>query len=140
MLSKEFGTHLTGRNIQTELFPFSFKEFLRWKEIEVKENDFHSPIVVAKIKNTFFEYLKVGGLPEFIQTSNYIFLKNLYNDILYRDVIARYNIRNEKTLIELLHFLVIRRYYKTLLFDPELLLVEQIQKQLHTTLHLKYSK
>jgi len=106
MLSKEFGTHLTGRNIQTELFPFSFKEFLRWKKIEIKKNDFHSPVIIAKIKNVFFEYLKVGGLPEFIQTSNYIFLKNLYNDILYRDVIARYNIRNEKTLIELLHFLI----------------------------------
>jgi len=106
MLSKEFGTHLTGRNIQTELFPFSFKEFLRWKKKEVQKNDFHSPIKVAKIKNAFSEYLRIGGLPEFIQTSNPIFLKNLYNDILYRDVIARYNIRNEKTLIELLHFLI----------------------------------
>ncbi len=106
MLSKEFGTHLTGRNIQIELFPFSFKEFLRWKKIEIKKNDFHSPVIIAKIKNVFFEYLKVGGLPEFIQTSNYNFLKSLYNDILYRDVIARYNIRNEKTLIELLHFLI----------------------------------
>jgi uncharacterized protein len=106
MLSKELGTHLTGRNIQTELFPFSFKEFLRWKKVEVMKNDFHSPVKTAKIKNTFSEYLKIGGLPEFIQTSNHIFLKNLYDDILYRDVIARYKIKHEKTLIELLHFLI----------------------------------
>lgn len=106
MLSKELGTHLTGRNIQSELFPFSFAEFLRWKKLEIQKNDFHSPVKTAKIKNAFYEYIKTGGLPEFIQTSNHIFLKNLYDDILYRDVITRYGVKQEKTLVELLHYLI----------------------------------
>ncbi len=105
MLSKELGTHLTGRNIQSELFPFSFKEFLRWKKVEVEKNDLYSSVKVAKIKNLFDEFMKLGGLPEFLQTSNHVFLKGLFDDILYRDVMARYNIKHEKTLIELLHYL-----------------------------------
>jgi predicted AAA+ superfamily ATPase len=35
LLSSELGTHLTGRNIQLELYPFSFKEYLDYKEIKV---------------------------------------------------------------------------------------------------------
>ncbi len=106
MLSKEMGTHLTGRNIRNELYPFSFKEFLRWGKTELEKNDIYSPVKIAKIKQLFIEYVKTGGFPEFIKTGNQIFLKSLYDDILYRDVIARYKVQHEKALIELLHYLV----------------------------------
>jgi len=36
LLSKELGTHLTGRHVDLELFPFSFAEYLRAKQIEPK--------------------------------------------------------------------------------------------------------
>lgn len=106
MLSKEMGTHLTGRNIRSELYPFSFKEFLRWEKIEFGKNDIYNPVKTAKLRQLFSEYLKTGGFPEFIKTGNQIFLKSLYDDILYRDVIARYKVQHEKALVELLHYLV----------------------------------
>jgi predicted AAA+ superfamily ATPase len=106
MLSKEMGTYLTGRNIRTELYPFSFNEFIKWEKTEIREKDFLIPAKSAKIKNLFSKYLKTGGFPEFIQTENRNFLKSLYDDIIYRDIIARYKIKNEKALVELLHYLI----------------------------------
>ena len=65
MLSGELATHLTGRHIDFVLFPFSFKEFCIYKELDVqkiaKAYDTES---LAKIENLLFEYIEKGGLPE----------------------------------------------------------------------------
>lgn len=106
MLSRELGTHLTGRYIQTELFPFSFNEFLRFKKIKIEKNDFYSPRKSIALKKAFVDFVLSGGFPEFLQTKKNEYLKNLYENIIYRDVVARYNIRNARTLIEMLHFLI----------------------------------
>ncbi|MCK9400143.1 MAG: ATP-binding protein [Bacteroidales bacterium] len=106
MLSKELGTHLTGRNIQTELFPFSFNEYLRFKGIQLEKNDFYSAEKSTQLKKAFRNYILNGGFPEFLQTSHLQYLKNLYENIIYKDVIARYNIRNVKTITEMIHFLI----------------------------------
>lgn len=106
MLSAELGTHLTGRNIQTALFPFSFEEFLRFKEIPLDKNDFFSPAKSALLKKVFRDFVQNGGFPEYLQTAHLSYLKNLYENIIYKDVVSRYNIRNVKTLMEMLHYLI----------------------------------
>jgi uncharacterized protein len=106
MLSKELGTYLTGRNVQNQLFPFSFNEYLRFKGIQLEKNDFYSPEKSTELKKAFRNYLLIGGFPEFLQTSHPLYLKNLYENIIYKDVIARYNIRNVRTIIEMIHFLI----------------------------------
>ncbi len=106
MLSHELGTHLTGRHIQTELFPFSFAEFLRFNKIRIDKNNFYSPTKSTSLRKLFRDYVRQGGFPEFLQTKNQEYLKSLYENIIYRDVVARYNIRNTRTLIEMLHFLI----------------------------------
>ena len=106
MLSIELGTHLTGRYIQTELFPFSFGEYLRFNEIQFEKSDFYSSRKSIALKKAFNDYILHGGFPEFLQTKNPEYLKSLYESIIYRDVVARYNIRNARTLIEMLHFLI----------------------------------
>lgn len=106
MLSKEMGTQLTGRNVRSELFPFSFSEFLKWNEVDTDPLDFHSSTKKVKLKKLFKKYLEKGGFPEYIQTENEQFLKSLYDDIFFRDVVARYQIRKEKLLKELLHYLI----------------------------------
>ena len=106
MLSSEMGTHLTGRSVKTELFPFSFTEFLRFKGIETDEKSFYSEMQRAGIKKAFEEYAGAGGFPEFLKTPNTNYLQNIYENILYKDVIVRHKIRNERTLAELSHFLM----------------------------------
>lgn len=92
--------------MEFELYPFSFKEFLKFEDFTIERNDFYDTKKVIKIKKLFNEYLKNGGIPEFLKNNNVTYLKTLYDNILYRDVMNRYNLSNEKTLKELIYFLI----------------------------------
>lgn len=60
----------------------------------------------AAIKKHFAVYLKYGGMPEYLKYQNTTLLKRVYDDILYRDIVARYGIKQVKPLRELgLYFL-----------------------------------
>ena len=104
MLSKEMGTKLTGRSINIALYPFSFRECLLLKNIQPNKS---VPLTEerAQLKKEFNTYLEKGGLPEYRKYNNNQILKDLYENILYRDVIIRYNISDEKILKELTHYL-----------------------------------
>ena len=58
------------------------------------------------MRNAFNEYLQNGGIPEYLQTQNPYYLKSLYENIIYRDMITIYNLRNAKLLIEFIHYLI----------------------------------
>lgn len=103
MMSKELGTHLTGRYLEINLYPFSFIEFLRFSGVEADSEDFYLTESRVKLKKHFDEYLIDGGLPEYLITKNTDYLKILYDNILYRDIMARYNLTKEKTLKELVY-------------------------------------
>lgn len=106
MLSKELGTHLTGRHLTLQIFPFSFKEFLDLKKFKLNQNIAYIPTGKAKIKNYFAEYLTQGGFPEYLEDNNVDYLKTLYESIIYRDVLVRYRLINEKSLKELVYLAV----------------------------------
>ncbi|MBS3079511.1 ATP-binding protein [Candidatus Pacearchaeota archaeon] len=93
LLSKELGTKLTGRHLTHEIFPFSFREFLKIK----KENP---------SKEQFEEYLINGGFAEYLKLKIPDILQELLKDILARDITLRYKIRNQKTLRELAIYLL----------------------------------
>ncbi|MEK6874064.1 MAG: ATP-binding protein [Nanoarchaeota archaeon] len=101
MLSKELGTHLTGRYLMLQMFPFSFKEFLSLKKFEIDEKSAYLTVSRAKIKKNFSEYFISGGFPEYLKELNTDYLKTLYENIVYRDILVRYKIPNEKSLKEL---------------------------------------
>lgn len=105
MLSKELGTHLTGRYVQLTLYPFSFFEFLLLKHVEYSKEMMHTTTGKGKLKRLFNEFLENGGIPEYLKTGNKEYLKTLYENILYRDVLVRYKLTNEKTMKELVHFI-----------------------------------
>lgn len=92
MLSRELGTRLTGRYKQIELFPFSYQEFLLFKNGSPGEESFES-------------YFLAGGFPEYLQNQDQDYLRTLFRDILTRDVAVRRNISNETALIRLGVFL-----------------------------------
>ena len=93
MLSVELGTHLTGRHLSMELFPFSYSEFIRFKELENGEN-------------AVIDYLKMGGIPEYVKTGISIVLNTLVDDILMRDIAVRHSVRDITSLRQLTAFLI----------------------------------
>jgi predicted AAA+ superfamily ATPase len=93
LLSRELGSKLTGRHISKELFPFSYKEFLRWT------GD-------AACAESLDKYLQSGGFPEYLKTGNMEILSQLQTDILYRDIAVRYGLRDASSLKRLFTYLV----------------------------------
>src|SRR3990167_4887378 len=89
LLSKELGTKLSGRNVCIELFPFSFTEYLSFKGFQLSKNGLSLTTERADRKKHFAEYLKHGGMPEYLKYQDQTLLKRVYEDILYRDIVAR---------------------------------------------------
>lgn len=81
LLSKELGTSLTGRQISVEVFPFSYREYLAHFDQDPGVESFQG-------------YFQMGGMPECLNTSNKDVLLNLYNDLIYRDIVVRHGLRN----------------------------------------------
>jgi len=102
LLSSELGTRLTGRYSLVELFPFSFAEVLRFRG---GDTDRRSTAGRAAILNTFDQYLEDGGFPEFLTYGDREFLSRTYEDILHRDIIARFGIREPQAFRHLAHYL-----------------------------------
>lgn len=84
MLSGELATLLTGRTVEFEIFPFSFKEsvdFLKLNNIDCNPDEF------------IIDYIKWGGFPlrfSFREEGSVKrFLDNLYTNIINRDIIHK---------------------------------------------------
>ena len=105
MLSRELGTHLTGRFIRYELFPFSFKEFLLLNNFRFDEKKIHGTEGKAEVRRLYNDYFVSGGFPYYLKYRDDNYLKSLYESILYRDVMARHNLTGEKELKELVYLL-----------------------------------
>lgn len=105
LLSSEIATALTGRNRQLTCYPFSFREFLTLRGYKFNQKDVYLREKKVRIKNLFKEYIELGGFPEVLKNKDNTLLEQYFKDIVYRDVIARYNIRNVKEIRELILFL-----------------------------------
>lgn len=101
LLSRELGTKLTGRYFSFDLYPFSFKEYLSFNRYNFKISDLSFTKKRAVLKRYFKNYLSKGGMPEYLQYKTLESLRRVYNDILYRDIIVRYDIREDKVFREL---------------------------------------
>jgi predicted AAA+ superfamily ATPase len=102
LLSGELGTHLTGRHKIVELFPFSFSELLTLKQIDY--NNIKTTTQKAALLAAFDEYLFEGGFPYYCKTKEKDFLTLLYDNILFKDVLFRFAIREKRTFRELANY------------------------------------
>lgn len=93
LLSREMGTHLTGRHLSMELFPFSYTEFLAFRKAKPK-------------KETLMEYMQTGGMPEFVKTKQTLILTSLAEDIIVRDIAVRHSVRDVSALKQLAVYLI----------------------------------
>lgn len=104
LLSGELATLLTGRHLDLYVFPFSFREFLNFKGIIIKEQ---LDIINKKheIKSLFKEYMEFGGFPEVILSSDKKdLLLTYFEDILTKDIVKRYKLKKEEKLKALAKF------------------------------------
>lgn len=109
VLSREIGTKLTGRQISFEVYPLSFREFLKFKGISITD---HLDYIHHKsvIRHQFREYVRYGGFPEVVlrtkQEDKELLLKSYFEDILFRDIASRHQIRDTVNLRNLAVYLL----------------------------------
>ncbi len=103
LLSREYGTSLTGRIVSNEVFPLSFQEFLAFKEKEEmieRSRGKGSPA----LRNLFNQYTRFGGFPQVVLTEEekdkMQILKDYYTAVIEKDIIQRYQVRDIKKLKE----------------------------------------
>jgi predicted AAA+ superfamily ATPase len=103
LLSGELATHLTGRYIDCRLYPFSFREYLKYNHY--KPPEVFTTKEKAKLKRFLNEYLKLGGFPE-VYTLGKGILPRIYEDIITKDIVLRYKIRKREELRNLARYLI----------------------------------
>ena len=97
LIKEELSYLLTGRFAYFELFPFSFKEYLRAKNIIINNE---KDVIKQKhpIRNQLLTYIEYGGFPEIVlekeKERKDELLHFYFESILYRDIVKRKNIRN----------------------------------------------
>jgi len=98
MLSKEIATTLGGRFLIKEIQPLSFTECLEFQNIIV-DNTIEYSTKSSEIKNKFDRYLNFGGFPDTLNFENpKEYLSNLYQKVLYGDILTRNSIKNDYAL------------------------------------------
>jgi predicted AAA+ superfamily ATPase len=106
LLSRELGTRLTGRYVPVELFPFSFVEFMHFKEYAIPDLTRLTTVEKASLQQKLNEYLSLGGIPEPLKYPELPLLRTLYDDIIYRDIATRYRIEEVRALKELAFYVM----------------------------------
>lgn len=105
LLSRELATHLTGRHITAELFPFSFREYLDTVEFDIRDE--YTEQERGMVLNHLKKYMEVGGFPEVIVKGyDYAYLRTLFDSIILKDVVQRHKVRYADDLYNLARFLV----------------------------------
>ena len=104
LLSGELATHLSGRNKEIPLYPFSFKEFCKMKEVDT---DRKTTKAEAFRRAAFDEYMKQGGFPElFFIEDKKSYVSTLVENILKRDIEQRYKIAYKAAFEKMAHHLL----------------------------------
>jgi len=93
LLSREFGTVLTGRHIDLTIFPLSFAEYLMFNKVEAKTS-FGIIGNETEIKGLLRKYMETGSFPEVtLSVKKKEVLLNYFEDLLTKDLLKRFRIR-----------------------------------------------
>lgn len=103
LLSGELATHLAGRTIQIQVFPFSFSEFREARRQQAAPGD-------ASDSAVWKEYLLYGGMPGVLQYRSlpaaHQYLADVFEAVVLKDVAQRYGIRQGAVLEAVCRYLL----------------------------------
>lgn len=104
LLSGELATHLTGRYLKIELFPFSFKEFCEYKNISTAHATTKEK---GLLRASFDEYLQEGGFPELLREKRkQTYINILLDNILKNDIEKRYSVKYKSAFENIVNHLL----------------------------------
>ena len=98
ILSRELGTLLTGRHLDMEVFPLSFREFLSFNNIALTDKmDLIGK--ESEIKGALRKYIEYGSFPEVaLSEQKKEILLSYFEDVITKDLLRRFNIKKTQDL------------------------------------------
>ncbi|MEQ9714281.1 MAG: ATP-binding protein [Candidatus Asgardarchaeum sp.] len=112
VLTPEIAQVLTGRRFDLIVWPFSFEEYLIAQGIHVGNDDPYIKFGAepGRINHYLMQYMKIGGFPEVVTESIEMmrlqYLHSYFLDIIYRDIVGRYNNVNISKLRDTALFII----------------------------------
>ena len=102
LLSSEFATHIAGRYVSFNVFPFTFDEICLLKNID-KNNS-------TLLEDTFNDYLLWGGMPQRFALDDLqqekVYLSDIFDSIVMKDIITRFNIKDVDLFNRIIEYIV----------------------------------
>ncbi|MDD3174951.1 MAG: ATP-binding protein [Candidatus Nanoarchaeia archaeon] len=99
LLKSNTATLLTGRIFHIEVFPVDFKEYLKFKNINISSSN------IEELKHNFQNFIQFGGFPEVVKEENQVINekrhRDYYEGILFRDILSLGKIKEESKLNDL---------------------------------------
>lgn len=98
MLSREIATTLGGRFWNSNVYPYSFVEYLQAKNINLSKHWMYGK-QNAEVSKAFHDYFAFGGFPELTNVvAKRVWLNDIYNKIFFSDIVTRNKVRSEEAL------------------------------------------
>lgn len=101
LLSSDLATHIAGRYVSFKITPFTFREVCELLDIVDKKT----------VEDTFFDYMKWGGMPQrFMQVNDFskkTYLNDIYDSIIIKDIVKRFNIKDIDLLNRIVTYILI---------------------------------
>lgn len=100
LMSSEISTYLTGRYVLIPVYTLSFKEYLTFKDKDIKN-----------AREAFDEYVQYGGFPivgisDFDTKSAYQVVEGIYASVITRDISKRHKIRNKDLFDRVVRYII----------------------------------
>jgi predicted AAA+ superfamily ATPase len=99
LLIKHKSSAMIGRYGKMNVFPLSFQEFLEFRNISIKPSEQYL------LDKYLEEYMEIGGLPEYVLSSDPQYVEEVVEDIIYKDIAIRYNIKDPIMMKDLFYLL-----------------------------------
>jgi len=109
LLGSEIATSLRGRSLVTEIFPFSFEEYLKFHGLFSDRPKTFGANTSSILRKAVKDYLEAGGFPEVQKTQRDVrieILQGYIDSVLLKDIIERHKVSNVLVLKHLVRHIM----------------------------------